>query len=326
MGALRRLSVRWGEASRLPTRIPQLGRRRDRRVVLPSRRMPTPTRHRRRAVVALAWLSALASAPDALAFCRSRTGPGQPDPGVCSAQGVALRWYEPCAGYAVAASPLPDGWTAASLRAHADRAARQWAAASCDRSTGAPPSFALAALDGDAPAVGYVAGRRNANTVAFRARWDDDAMHRPGTVAVTLVTYEGATGQIVDADTELNAQGFRFSESGEAGAADLPTILLHELGHAQGLAHSGDRDAVMWFNAGVSAPQRAVSSDDALGVCAAYPPGPSSACDPLASGAPRPDATTDGGCSAGPGAGSRGAMAWLVGLLAASRRRRRIPS
>ncbi len=262
-------------------------------------------------VVALA-LSALPSV--SAAWCRSRSGSGQPDPMVCPAGGAFLGWSERCAGYSLDPRVLPADLGLETFRALADTAARAWQAAGCDPASGAPPAFVLAALGDSTEPVGYLPGQRNVNTVTFRDHWGDDAHHPAGLTAITVVTYDPATGQILDADTEINLRspanpgGFVFSTSGEPGTVDLPTVLAHEFGHTQGLAHSADGSAVMWYSAGRSFPQRALTPDDAAAVCAAYPPvppstpgsTPGSTCDPAAASAPRAAPAASTGCGVSP--------------------------
>ena len=114
----------------------------------------------------------------------------------------------------------------------------------------------MTVLDDFAVPVGYFEGSPNTNTVTFRDHWGDDAFHAPDAAAITIVTFTSPSARILDADTELNLRtasnprGFVFATDGRTNAADLPTIVTHEIGHTQGLAHSGERSAVMWYSAG----------------------------------------------------------------------------
>jgi hypothetical protein len=56
------------------------------------------------------------------------------------------------------------------------------------------------------------------------------------------------------------------------GALDLETLLVHELGHALGLAHSFDRRAIMRAGARPLRIKRALADDDRRGLCSIYPP------------------------------------------------------
>jgi hypothetical protein len=57
------------------------------------------------------------------------------------------------------------------------------------------------------------------------------------TVAHAELFYDVSTGVIREGDVYLNAERFRFSE-GEPGTFDQQSVLLHELGHVLGLAHT----------------------------------------------------------------------------------------
>ena len=278
-------------------------------------------------------LGALVTPCAASAWCRSRSASGQPDPAVCPSRGAFLGWRERCAGYALDTRTLPAEVTAADFREAAELSAAAWASASCDPSTGAQPSFVWSALPEGPSTVGYFVGQRNVNTVAFRDHWGDDAAHRDGATAITLVTFDAQTGQLLDADIEFNLRtpdnpaGYLFSVAGDPLAADFQTVLTHELGHAQGLAHSADADAVMGFSAGRTFAQRALSSDDMAAICAVAPPQSPATCDPEAAGAPRPVAAPQG-CSVSSGvrgppvAVPTGLLLCALSLHRAARRRR----
>jgi len=74
-------------------------------------------------------------------------------------------------------------------------------------------------------------------------KWCDGMnCHDPLQLAVTSVFAKAADGEIVDADIELNAVNFQWTnipDSGvnpKPGAADLANVLTHELGHLLGLS------------------------------------------------------------------------------------------
>jgi hypothetical protein len=98
-------------------------------------------------------------------------------------------------------------------------------------------------------------------------------------IAVTLVSFDRMTGEILDADIELNERGdanptgFHFTVATPTpDDADLSTILLHEMGHFQGVGHSDVSLAVMWPQAGLGEERRDLRYDDALAICAVYDP------------------------------------------------------
>lgn len=218
------------------------------------------------------------------AWCRTTTVPAQPDPLVCPREGTPLAWPFACVGLRLdPTTPLPGVSPAVVRRVTVDAMAA-WAALPCPGAPAATgsggPSMRLVLLADRADPVGYFDGEPNANTLALRTAWSDDPFHPPDAAAVTVVTFAPDTAEILDADTELNLEGFRFVVDDDRHGSDLQTILGHEFGHTLGLAHSPERSAVMWYSAGRGEQRRTLSSDDAAGVCAIYPPGPSAVCVP----------------------------------------------
>ncbi len=141
------------------------------------------------------------------------------------------------------------------------------------------------------------------------------------TLALTTVTYGINSGEIFDADMEVNSHDHVLSVASPtpAGAFDLGTILTHETGHFIGMAHSDQKSAVMFVR--YVAGRMDLSADDVTGVCTIYPPD---------SGASSATTTTAGcACTAvqadnASGAGALGGTATLViaATLRARRRRR----
>jgi MYXO-CTERM domain-containing protein len=112
----------------------------------------------------------------------------------------------------------------------------------------------------------------NQNLVVFRDNgWSDgDAVN---TLGLTTVTYSKRTGEILDADMELNsspAHPLVLSPPDPAGSYDLLSVMTHEAGHFLGLAHSADTSAVMY--AFYQPGSITLQPDDIQGICAIYPP------------------------------------------------------
>ncbi|MBT9557047.1 MAG: matrixin family metalloprotease [Myxococcales bacterium] len=114
------------------------------------------------------------------------------------------------------------------------------------------------------------AGASNENLVVWvRSNWS----HPEQVVALTSLTYDFYSGEIVDADIELNDEVFLFSTEPSLKEMDLRNTFVHELGHFLGLDHSTEKSATMYF----TAPQgetkkRTLSQDDLDGYCALYGP------------------------------------------------------
>lgn len=150
-------------------------------------------------------------------------------------------------------------------------------------------------------------------------------------VAITTTTYYPPTGEILDADIELNEAYRSFStdcpDAACAEADDVQNTLTHEIGHIVGLADLYDRgteEATMYWSAGASEiKKRSLSEDDIQGICTIYPKGAETAT------CTRPAYRVVGsGCGSAPGA-ELPALAPLVLVLAGmvrTRSRRRIAS
>jgi hypothetical protein len=83
----------------------------------------------------------------------------------------------------------------------------------------------------------------------------------------------GANTKLVEFDMELDVDADWGSISPVPGNLyDLHTTILHELGHAAGLGHSADVDALMYFQIGRGDDKRVLRTDDLNGIRAAYPP------------------------------------------------------
>lgn len=273
-------------------------------------------------------LSAALLAPTAAdAYCRTRTVP-QPEATVCASEGAPLFWSGGCVSLHVNPAVTAPNIPREQLRLIVDEASRAWKTVACDPVTRSAPTFELVIGADSADPVGYQDGRPNSNVVTWRATWGDDAYHDPRAAAITVVTFGSRSATILDADTELNVRAlFPFSLDGGPGTTDLRTVVVHELGHTQGLAHPADRNAVMWFTAGQGERRRTPNADDIAGVCAIYPASRAIRCDPEV----RTEFLEGGGasCAATPGGRSVGGLALLGGAaaaLAAWRRRRSAPN
>ena len=160
----------------------------------------------------------------------------------------------------------------ADAAAELEVAIRTWPRASC---TGWRARF-----DGERAAV---AADDGVNVVLFHDdAWPPELI--PGAVAQTVIRTDQA-GHYRDADIHVNGKDFRFSIDGRAGTLDLRSILVHELGHALGLGHSGDPRATM-FATGSGLRWRSLEKDDLDGVCALYPGTGTAGCDALPCPAP----------------------------------------
>jgi hypothetical protein len=230
----------------------------------------------RRSFYGLFAVGALLLATDASAFCRKTTCrdcPLDPDTG-CTMGGQPLIWPGACVSYSLTRSGSAQvGLDEA--RELTSRAFEAWQSVSCPGS-GEPPSIAATEAFGatGCTLAEYSRTGANANVLLFRdGEWpyldSEDAL------GLTTVSFDSVTGQIYDADVEVNSTvPLSTTDVVASEHYDLLSILTHEVGHFLGLAHSPDEDAVMYrsFDSG-SDSLRVPREDDIAGICSVYPPG-----------------------------------------------------
>jgi len=274
-------------------------------------------------------------AHDAGAFCRKTTCPECPlDPVTQCPSGQPLQWSRQCVSYALARAgskkvSIPEANAAAA------EAFRVWQGVACPGS-GRPPSI-LATEAYDLTGCNmheYTKNSVNVNVILFH---DDEWPHPQSedAVGLTSTTYDERTGEIFDADIELNSTlELSTSDAVATDKYDLLSVLTHEVGHFLGLAHSLDPDSTMQSIYEVGTDNfRTLSDDDIQGICAIYPPDrPTRPCDFSPRGGFASECAlgaTSGGCSVGSRSGGRGGGAGLAAsfsaLLAAGLRKRRKP-
>jgi len=325
---------------------------------------------------ALAAATVLLAAAPALAYVRST------DDGT----GACFYWGPRQVPYVInAPGAAEDGALQASCGAGAAVAAvragfEEWSAQTCT-------DLALVeTVAGSASTqVGYLRSGANENLVVFRRGWCrdaapdgsgdpcltasgagacdtvhncfDDRLLSRSTIALTTVTYSPSSGQIFDADMELNAwdgasgtfattnpsDGWYFSclaplartlcgiyGQDDCNAMDLQNTVTHEAGHFIGLAHpcevgqagndctSADAPTTMYPRANLGEySKRDLDADDRQAVCDVYPAGAATL---------RCTSSSDGdgsGCGCGT-ATPTGALATLLGLAALAPRLRRL--
>jgi hypothetical protein len=224
---------------------------------------------------------ALLAANDAAAFCRSTTCDSTEtscdvDDDGCVLDGTPLRWGSGCVTFAVEAEGSPR-WGIRFSDAH--EAARQafttWVSARCSDRSDHPTLGAVdfGSVECGQPEYNDDPPLPNANAIIFR---DDEWPYGDDTtaLALTTITFDSESGEILDADIEVNSANIPLSVGDQNVRTDLQAILTHETGHLLGLAHSADREATM--NSGYDGTDlgfRVLASDDERAICEAYQPG-----------------------------------------------------
>jgi hypothetical protein len=301
------------------------------------RRQSRPRSKGRLAIAALGALGLLVIARDASAFCRSTTCRStstkecETDENGCPIDGEQLYWPTSCISYAtnrLGTSRFDPEDTRAVIR----KTFETWSDVRC-------PDGSIAAITFQerepVPCKKSEFNKTgpNLNVVLFQdSKWRYRGVD--GTLAKTSVTYNEETGEIYDADIEINSAFNQFTLTDDPAKADtdLQAVLTHEVGHFIGIAHSPNPEAVMFasYSPG-SLSQRKLHPDDIKAVCATYPQSEAAACiteprngfSPTCED-PEPPATV---CSMQPGSGgiSYGVTAIVIGsgILAARARRRR---
>jgi hypothetical protein len=237
------------------------------------------------AIQAWAFGAALAAgifvyARDAAAFCRTTTVSVPPDftpnGGVCWTQGHPLYWANACVGYSLyrGASKYITYEEASTAFT---RAFSKWTGTVCPTGGGAASRVSIDVRDEgpvDCNEVIYNQDAPNNHAIIFR---DDSWPHNDSnnTLALTTVTFNPMTGEIYDADMEVNTaqQVLTAIDPIPTNGYDLASIITHESGHFLGLAHSGDMHATMFahYTPGSTA-MRNLTTDDVSGICAIYHP------------------------------------------------------
>jgi len=217
--------------------------------------------------------------------------------------GEPLRWRNRCTGFSMqeAGSRRVSANTTNDLLA---AAFETWMKADCGE--GRRPGIIIQDMGRVACTdLEYNSDRGNANIVVYREkRWPHESSGH--NVALTTTTFDPVTGELFDADIELNAANFEFSTDDEDASYDLESVLVHEAGHFLGLGHSDAIEATMFsVYAEGDTSLRVLDPDDVAAICDLYPPNDQleDSCNPLPSHGFSPDCADlqlEGDCSVGP--------------------------
>ncbi len=241
---------------------------------------------------ALLTLSVGLAAADARAYCRTSTCPLPPDFSPHGDACTPADFESYCASLQPAIKPLPIWWrnacvgydlqSGASRQVSYDVASKlaaaafaKWTAITCGGgSDGGRVSIDVRDMGPvSCDEVQYNEDAPNQHVIMFRDdHWPYDDPNN--TLALTTMTFDLDTGEIYDADMEINSTlQLAVSDPVPADGYDLQSVLTHEAGHFLGMAHSGDDHAAMWaaYEPGSTA-KRTLTADDTTGLCSIYEP------------------------------------------------------
>jgi hypothetical protein len=282
--------------------------------------------------------------PDFASYCLGRVDDqGKPAP----TKVLPIWWRNACVSYDIQKNA--SRWVPYDTAARVVAAAfMKWTEATCPADSAGATRVSIDVSDRgpvDCDKVGYnTFGGPNQHVIVFRDTvWPHNDVNN--TLGLTTVTFDADTGEIYDADTEINGT-MPLSVGDPTTGYDFESIITHEMGHFLGLAHSGDNKATMYAHYMSSTSMRTLTADDVAGLCSIYPPNGTRNVDPTvaASGSvtedscdptPRHGFTTQcaqppkSGCAvaAGDPSGDGGTEIVFVALASfgIARKRKRIP-
>ena len=256
-------------------------------------------------------LALAASLAPAAARANCRTTTCDPSAGECTKAGAPgcytggkpLFWPSRCVGFSAQVDAVP-GITLDTFRQTAAAAFGTWQSVTCSGS-GVSISFAD---NGDVTCkqVEFDQDKKNAHILMFRTdSWPYTSS--VDTIALTTVTFDRDTGEILDVDMEMNAFQNAFTVGDANVNVDLQSIITHEAGHFIGFSHSLVPTATMYpaYSKGTTS-LRKLDADDVAIACEAYPPARTAQCTSAPYGGFSPECLSAQTTSTGGSGGSSG--------------------
>jgi MYXO-CTERM domain-containing protein len=210
----------------------------------------------------------------AAAFCIARTCQEDcsEDATGCIDEGEVLYYAAPCLTFGVQrGSAQVLGLNDQAFEDLVVQAFERWQAVDCGG--GQPPSLSVQSV-GAVDAAGSFTCKStldaNLSVWSVPTEWNWPAT----SVGYTLLKNTLPEGEVVDADVELNAAWLLTQTRPEELTETLLTIATHEAGHALGMAHSMDSEAIMSAGRerGSDLASVPLNDDDIAAICALYPP------------------------------------------------------
>ena len=178
--------------------------------------------------------------------------------------GIPIFWSETTLPYYIGKAGSRDIGDGSELEA-IQEAARRWSSVACSALRLEFKGFL------DEPKAIFLPNAANQNVIY----WVEPPEIWPfpqDTLALTSLQYK-ATGEIEDADIQLNGHLFRWSTTTppQEERHDVLNTVVHEIGHLLGLDHSLHPDATMYAEAPLGEVQkRDLANDDIEGLCSIY--------------------------------------------------------
>jgi hypothetical protein len=235
-----------------------------------------------------------------------------------------LRWWRRETVFTLA-KVEPAEFDAAEVRGLVETSFDAWINADCSTTpspNGAVPIVTFAGLSDTLRATPPATAKAEPDNVIVFIRSTSEwtrSGNSASWIAITKIAHDQTSGEIVDADMEINDGGYKFSLDGTPtqGEVDFLSMLIHEVGHFYGLDHSLINSATMFATysqvAGEVTDARTLDADDVTGVCALYTDVPERGSN---------NGDGGGGCNGGSLPGLLGLLALAVPQILRGQRRR----
>lgn len=221
----------------------------------------------------------LAVAGHGSAFCLTHTC--DPSKGACDTResdgcnlgGNQLYWPSSCISFDVQKDGSPKlGISYDTVHGVVVDAFAEWASAVCD-SDGNHPNFVATDLGPvECAKPEYNKSQPNANIITFHDASPWPHPNAVDTLALTTVYFAGDSGEIYDANVEINSADDNFStDDSDTIDPKLSAVLTHEIGHFLGLSHSNNDPSATMFGHYMPG-MDTIEQDDIDGICAALAP------------------------------------------------------
>jgi hypothetical protein len=229
-----------------------------------------------------ATITTLTAVRDASAFCRSTTCDSrsetcEKDDNGCPRTGAPLSWRAlplTYRFYAGGSDKLDRDESRESVR----RAFQAWSNVSCDDGRTSLRFEEGKEIPGDHPLAGDEIAKASFGIYYRDEAWPYDDNNE--SLALTNQTFGKLSGFIDYSAIEVNTSTTEFRLRDDQKGIDFESVMIHEVGHYIGLAHSEVPSSIMVASYCQSADRcgggtdqaRALSDDDIAAVCALYPP------------------------------------------------------